>query len=99
MNLHERGNFATLGSVHPHTLPNEKNGTICLETIKSEVPSYIDEHVAKVTGVSLENSHNQCGGRVLPPDYVTKLKQHLKKHKVKLHLDGARAWNAAVALD
>ena len=58
-----------------------------------------NEHIAPVKGIALESSHNYCNGRVLPVDYIGKVKRIAKRAKAKLHLDGARCWNACVALD
>lgn len=58
-----------------------------------------NEHIAPVKGISLESSHNGCSGRVLRPEYISKVKKIAKKAKAKLHLDGARLWNASVYLN
>ena len=97
-NHYERGGFAALGSVYPLVLPNESDGTISFDRIKYEVPAADDQHIVKVTGCSIESSQNNCGGRAIQPAYISKVKKHLKKHKVTLHLDGARSWNASLAL-
>ena len=48
--------------------------------------------------IALENTHNRCGGRVLRPDYVDAAGALAHEHGLRLHVDGARLWNAAVAL-
>jgi len=53
-------------------------------------------HKVEIKGVSLESSQNNCGGRAIDPKYFSKVKKLTKKHKLKLHLDGARSWNAAL---
>lgn len=58
-----------------------------------------NEHIAPVKGICLESSHNYCNGRVLQPAYISKVKKIAKRAKAKLHLDGARLWNACNALD
>ena len=55
----------------------------------------LNEHIVHVKGISLESSHNGCNGKVLRPEYISKVKKIAKKNKAKLHLDGARSWNAA----
>jgi threonine aldolase len=62
---YERGGMASLGGVFGYVLPNLKDGTICLENIKYHIPSPINEHKVKIKGISLESSHNNCGGRVI----------------------------------
>ena len=48
--------------------------------------------------MSLESSHNNCSGRALRPQYISEVKKVTKKHKLKLHLDGARSWNSSLYL-
>lgn len=49
--------------------------------------------------VSLENTHNRCGGTAITVEETTAVAEVAARHKVPLHLDGARIWNAAVALN
>jgi threonine aldolase len=62
---YERGGLAALGSVFPVVIPNQQDGTISLDKIKYEIPSCDDQHIVKITGISLESTHNNCGGRVI----------------------------------
>ena len=48
--------------------------------------------------LALENTQNLCGGAVLPVDYMDAAGELAHSHGLKLHVDGARIWNAAVAL-
>ena len=57
-----------------------------------------DEHIVEIQGISLESSHNNCNGKVLRTDYIKQVKKIAKKNKAKLHLDGARSWNASLFL-
>ena len=54
-------------------------------------------HVPRVTALAIENTHNLAGGRVLPPDAMQALVRTARDAGLRLHLDGARLWNAAVA--
>jgi threonine aldolase len=47
--------------------------------------------------VTLENTHNRGGGRVLPQDRVEALCAHARARGYATHLDGARLFNASVA--
>lgn len=49
--------------------------------------------------VALENTHNRGGGIVYEPAQVAAIAEVAAAHELPLHLDGARLWNAAVALD
>jgi threonine aldolase len=96
---YERGGMATFGSIMPTVLPNQPDGTLDLTKLASSIPTFNDPHCAAVTCVALESSMNNCHGMVLRPDYLAQVKKITKKNKIRLHLDGARVWNAAVALD
>jgi threonine aldolase len=56
-----------------------------------------DIHQPQTALVCLENTHNRAGGVIYPLDEIKKISALCKKHKIKLHLDGARLWNASVA--
>ncbi|HKK71315.1 MAG TPA: GntG family PLP-dependent aldolase [Candidatus Krumholzibacteria bacterium] len=57
-----------------------------------------DVHCAEPAIVALENTHNRCGGRVFPPESQRATLEGARDRGLRLHLDGARLWNAAVAL-
>lgn len=99
---YERGCIATVGGIFPKLLRNEPDGTIPLDLIEKAIPVVKDNHLAPLMGLSLESTHNYCNGRVLKQSYISKVKKIMKKakiNKLKFHLDGARVWNAATALD
>ena len=95
---YERGGMATLVGAFPVCLPNEPDGTIALSRIERALSTVKDNHISPIVGLSLESSHNMCSGRVLSLNYISQVKKILKKKKLRLHLDGARCWNAAVHL-
>jgi threonine aldolase len=57
-----------------------------------------DVHVAPTTLLAVENTHNFAGGRVFPTDLLAEAARAAREAGLALHLDGARLWNAAVAL-
>lgn len=91
---YEAGGAAVLGSVQPQPIENNKDGTLCFEKLKAAIKPD-DLHFARTTLLSLENT---IGGKVLPMDYLAKAKVFVDEHHLKMHLDGARVYNAAVAL-
>ncbi len=93
--LYEAGGMAALGGVIPHTLPNETDGSLCLEDIQAAIRPE-DVHFPPTRLIALENTHNRCGGVVLPRDYVRKVAEIAAQHHLRLHLDGARLFNAVV---
>lgn len=95
--LFEAGGIAALGGVHPHTIPNQKDGTLRLEDIAHAIRPD-DEHFPITRLIILENTHNRCGGVVLSPEYMRQVGQLAHEQGLFLHLDGARIFNAAVAL-
>jgi threonine aldolase len=96
--MYEQGGAAALGGVHPRTVPNQPDGTIRLEHIREAIRGE-NEHFPETRLICLENTHNRTGGRVLPVEYMDAVGALAHEHGVKLHVDGARLWNAAVALN
>jgi len=56
-----------------------------------------DEHLAALTLVCFENTHNRHGGRIVPLDALRHVREAAQRAGVRVHLDGARLWNASVA--
>lgn len=95
--LFEGGGIAALGGVHSYVLPNQPDGTLALEDIKAAIRSE-DVHHPITRLVTLENTHNRCGGVPLPVEYMDAVGQLARQYGLQVHLDGARIFNAAVAL-
>lgn len=95
--LFEAGGIAALGGVHPHPLPNQIDGTIDLAAIKSAIRPN-DVHYPITRLIALENTHNRCGGVALTAGYINAVGELAHDNGLKLHIDGARIFNAAVAL-
>lgn len=90
----EGGGAAVLGSIQPQPLTNQPDGTIALEDIEGAIKPD-DSHYAMTRLLALENT---IGGRVLPMSYIHAATKLARKHNLGCHLDGARAFNASVAL-
>ncbi|MGB7053975.1 MAG: low-specificity L-threonine aldolase [bacterium] len=97
MFLNECGSIATVGGIHPHTVTNQPDGTICLEDIESAIRGDND-HWPRTRTVCLENTHNRCFGAPLTAAYMASVRDLAKSRGLAIHLDGARIFNAAVAL-
>jgi threonine aldolase len=97
--LFEAGGVAALGGVVPHTLPNQPDGTLRLEDILGGIRNPNDPHHPLSRLVILENTHNRCGGVPISVGYTRKVSDLAHSHGLRLHLDGARIFNAAVALN
>jgi threonine aldolase len=96
--IYEQGGAAAVGGLHPHILPNAADGSLNLDDIEAAIRKD-DVHFPRTRLILLENTHNRCGGRVLSPEYVTAVGKLARRYGLKLHIDGARIFNAAIALD
>lgn len=95
--LFEGGGIAALGGVHSYTLPTQPDGTLALEDIRAAIRSD-DPHYPTSRLITLENTHNRCGGVPLSVEYMDAVGALARQHNLRVHLDGARLFNAAVAL-
>ena len=94
--LFEGGGISALGGIFAHTLPNQTDGTLDLEEIKGAIRPD-DVHQPHSSLLILENTQNRCGGVILTADYTAKAARLAYERGMKLHLDGARIFNAAIA--
>lgn len=97
--LFEAGSSAAVGGIHPHTVPNQPDGTLDLADVKAALRAPGNSHFPRSRLICLENTHNRCSGAVLSPAYVTQVRALADRNGLAIHLDGARLFNAAVALD
>jgi len=95
--LNEGGGSSALGGVYLRQVPNQPDGTLDLRAIEEAIPSE-DVHHPRLKLVCLENTHNYCGGAVLDAPYTASVADLAHRHGLALHLDGARIFNAAIAL-
>jgi len=94
---YEAGGMSALGGIHPHILANQPDGRLRLEEIESAIrPSNV--HFPRTRLICLENTHNRCSGAALTPEYTAEVVALARRHGLAIHLDGARVFNAAVAL-
>lgn len=94
---YEAGGASVLGGIPYHTVPTLPDGTLPLETLAAAIRPD-DQHAARSGVICLENTHNRCGGTVLNLAYMAEVRTLAQAHGLPLHLDGARVFNAAVAL-
>jgi threonine aldolase len=95
--LFEAGGIAALGGVHSYVLPNQPDGTLSLEDIRAAFRPD-DPHHPITRLITVENTHNRCAGVPLPVEYMDQLGSLAQELDLKTHLDGARIFNAAIAL-
>jgi len=58
-----------------------------------------DIHHPNTKTIALENTHNRAGGAVLSLEHIAEIERVARKHSLSFYLDGARLWNAAIALE
>ncbi len=95
--VYEAGGSAALGGIHPRTIKNQPDGTLLLEDIQAAIRAE-NVHFPRTRLVCLENTHNRCAGAALSVEYTQAVGKLAHKHSLKLHIDGARIFNAAAAM-
>ncbi len=94
---YEQGGSAALGGIHPRTVKNQRDGTLALEDIEAAIrPDNV--HFPRTRLIVLENTHNRCDGSPIGPDYMEAVADLARRFDLKIHMDGARIFNAAIAL-
>lgn len=91
----EAGGAAVLGSIQPQPVEMEPDGTMDLERVRAAIKPD-DFHYARSRLLCLENA---IAGKVVSMEYMRAAGELAREHGLAFHLDGARAFNAAVALD
>ncbi|MBM2827258.1 MAG: Low-specificity L-threonine aldolase, partial [Dehalococcoidia bacterium] len=96
---YESGGVSALGGVHPHLLPNDPQGRLDPRQVEAAIRPTYNIRFPTTRLICLENTHNRCSGAVLTPEYTESIVEIARRHGVMVHLDGARIFNAAVALE
>ncbi|HKJ27484.1 MAG TPA: low-specificity L-threonine aldolase [Anaerolineales bacterium] len=93
--LFEAAGASALGGVNINTIPNQPDGKLSLEDIEQAIrPDDVHQPITKL--VAMENTHNRCNGASLSQSYTENLAEYVHSRGLKLHIDGARIFNAAV---
>ena len=95
--LLEAGSVSAVGGIHSRQVPNQPDATLDLAQVETAIRP-ADDHFPRTRLICLENTHNRCGGACLTPDYMGQARALADRHNLKIHLDAARVFNAAVAL-
>jgi len=96
--IYEAGGMAALGGVHPHTVPVQADGTLPLEAIEAAIrPNNVHMPVTRL--IALENTQGTVGGIPISKAYTDEVGRLARAHGLALHIDGARIFNAATALN
>jgi len=94
---YEAGGSAALGGIHPHILDVQPDGTLKLDAIRRAIRGDND-HFPRTRLICLENTQGTIGGIPITAAYTAQVGAIAREHNLKLHIDGARIFNAAVAL-
>jgi threonine aldolase len=94
--LNEGGGAAALGGIQLRPLP-PRRGLLTPEQVEAALRPTDDDHQPITAAVSLEDTHNREGGVCWPMEALQAVSRTARGHGVKVHLDGARIYNAAVA--
>ncbi len=94
----EQGGSSAIAGIHPRTIPNQLDGKLALKDIEAAIrPDDIHHPLSRL--IVLENTHNRKNGSPLEAAYMHSVKDLADKYTLKIHVDGARLFNAAVALE
>ena len=93
---YEQGGLAANSGCQAHVVDSVR-GVIGSEVLDQAIEDHSDEHVSRLALVCAENTHNRHGGAIVPLDALRALHRTARERGVRVHLDGARLWNAAVA--
>lgn len=94
----EAGGLSALGGIHPHTLPTDDEGRMDPDRVEAAVRGD-DPHLPRTRLLLLENTFGGRGGTPLPGEYFSRMRKVADRHGMVVHLDGARLFNAAIALE
>jgi len=94
--LYEQASASQFGGISPRTVPNLSDGTMDINLIRESIREN-DIHEPITSLICIENTHNVCGGKIIPLSFLQELKQLSNENKIPIHLDGARIWNAIAA--
>ena len=96
--MNEAGGMSALGGIQPHPLKNQADGTLLLDDILASIQTE-DVHHTITRLICLENTQNVCGGVPLSVEYTRAVGKIAYENNLLLHIDGARIFNAATALN
>jgi threonine aldolase len=97
--VYEAGGAAALGGVVMTPIQNNPGGELDLDQLRDELERPPDAHFAQPALVAIENTHNLCAGAAVDLSHAAAVAELAHSHSLPVHLDGARIFNAALALE
>jgi threonine aldolase len=95
--FYEQGGSAAIGNIHPRTVVNQPDGTMAPEDIQAAIRTD-NIHFPVSRLIVIENTHNRCAGTPISMAYMETIRDLADRNGLKIHVDGARIFNAAHAL-
>ena len=95
---YEAGGPSLVGGVVLHPVPTQPDGSLSLDDLAHAIRDPDDYQCARAGLIAIENPCCRVGGRVLSLDYLDGLLQFANQQNLPIHMDGARIFNAAIAL-
>lgn len=96
--LWEQGSISVVAGLPMRQIENDRFGCLPLEKVRASFRPLDDVHEPLTGLICIENTHNRRGGTVLPLEYLSGLRKLADERSLPIHMDGARIFNAAVAL-
>ncbi len=89
---------SVLAGLAYHPVPTRATGELAIADLERAIDDPTDPQCPIPGLLCLENTHGMCGGRLLSIDYLARAQAFARRHQIPIHLDGARLFNAAVAM-
>lgn len=96
--LYEQGNVAQFGGILVRTVPNLEDGSFDLDYLATLIHTVDDAHFPRAQCICIEVSHNMMGGAVPSINWLREVRTFADKYGLRIHMDAARGFNAAVYL-
>ena len=96
---YEAGGPSVLGGIMLAPIRNQDNGELDLDALGAEILTPLDDHFAMPSLVVMENTHNRCGGAPVKLSHLAEVRELAHRRNLPMHLDGARIFNAAIAME
>ncbi|MBI2419170.1 MAG: aminotransferase class I/II-fold pyridoxal phosphate-dependent enzyme [Ignavibacteriales bacterium] len=94
---YESGSPAALSGIQIYPVEGGQGGVMPTQSVEDAVRPSTAYYMPRTAIIALENTHNRASGAVLPLKHIQEMRGLANKYNLKLHLDGARLWNASAA--
>ncbi len=91
----ESTHMTFISRVNPRPLPSRR-GAMDPELVEGNIKK-ASVHLPRTSLICVENTHNNWGGAVVPLDNIRAIRDVADRHGIRIHLDGARLFNASIA--